>query len=90
MDLPKFIGLAFKGQSSKELKERAAKFRKKRLAISSSAPKKAKKARITCPPEMTKETDSTASLATVDAVMIATPRLASPPSPKKKKASVPS
>jgi septal ring factor EnvC (AmiA/AmiB activator) len=37
-----------------------------------------------------KETDSTASLATADTVMITTPRLASPPPPKTKKASVPS
>jgi hypothetical protein len=48
MDPPKTIGLTFKGQSSKVLKEKAAEFQKKRLVSSSSAPKKANKGFVGC------------------------------------------
>jgi hypothetical protein len=74
----------------KDLKEKATEFKKKRQATTSVALKRAKNARITSPPTTTKETDSTASLATVEAVVIVVTRPASPPPSKVKKAGTPS
>jgi hypothetical protein len=79
MNPPRSVRLAFRGQSSKDLKEKAAQF-KKRATASHTAPKKAKKARVVSPSRATKDTNSTASLAT--------PRPASPPPPPKAKKSV--
>jgi hypothetical protein len=71
------------------LKEKAAQF-KKRATASNTAPKKAKKARIVSPSRATKDTDSMASLVTVDALVIAALRPASPLPSKVKKPVTPS
>jgi hypothetical protein len=82
MNPVKPIKLAFRGQSSKDLKEKVVSF-KKRAATLSTGPKRAKKARMVSPSPATKDIDSTASLATAEALIIADPRPVSPPPPLK-------